>query len=198
MWQALAKTYAPRSRASIMTVKYQFHTLKKGSLSMSDCIKKKKSIVDNLATVAEPISDSDMASSLLSGLGSDYEAFIVSMTTRVKPLSIDDLIGLLLFQKVRIEDTTLSESVLLQILHQSLLINCQIHRIGVATITLVGTLIGVEVVVSTTPTTTINRVARIDHAFTARFVTSLDILPSLATPSMVMQIQAMSAFQQPT
>ena len=50
-----------------MNLKYQLHTLKKGSLSMSDYLQKKKSIVDNLAVVAQPVSDFDLASSLLSG-----------------------------------------------------------------------------------------------------------------------------------
>lgn len=82
-----------------------------GSLSMSDYIQKKRSIADNLAAVAKPISDSDLASSLLSGLGSDYEAFITSMTTHLDPLSIDDLTSFLLFQEVHLEYVALFESV---------------------------------------------------------------------------------------
>ena len=78
---------------------------------MSDYLQKKITIADNLAAIAKPISDSDLASSLLSGLGSDYEAFITSMTTHLDALSIDDLTSFLLFQEVRLEDVALSESV---------------------------------------------------------------------------------------
>ncbi|RWR81869.1 Reverse transcriptase, RNA-dependent DNA polymerase [Cinnamomum micranthum f. kanehirae] len=53
----------------------------------------KKSIADNLVAVAQPVSDSDLVSSLLSGLSSEYEAFITSMTTRIEPISLDELIG---------------------------------------------------------------------------------------------------------
>lgn len=75
---------------------------------MSDYVQKKKSIADNLAIVAQPVSDSDLASSLLSGLGSEYEAFITSMTTRVKSITLDDLTRFLLCQEVHLEESSTS------------------------------------------------------------------------------------------
>ncbi|XXG76297.1 hypothetical protein AAC387_Pa08g0670 [Persea americana] len=110
VWQSLEKAYSAQSRAKIMNLKYQLHTLKKGSLSMSDYFQKKKSIVDNLAVVAQPVSDFDLASSLLSGLlsglSSEYEAIITSITTRVEPISLDDLTGFLLSQEARLKETS--------------------------------------------------------------------------------------------
>ena len=94
-----------------MTPKYQLHTLKKESLSMSKYVQKKKSIADNLAAVAQPVSDSDLASSLLNCLGSEYEAFITSMTTRMEPIPLDDLTGFLLSQEARLEETSISADV---------------------------------------------------------------------------------------
>ena len=78
---------------------------------MADYIKKKKSIGDNLAVVAEPISDSDLAFRLLSGLGYDYEAFITSMTMRLDLLSTDDLTSYLLSQENRLEDAKFTKAI---------------------------------------------------------------------------------------
>lgn len=64
-----------------MTLIYQLHTLKKGSLSMCEHIRKKRSIVDNLLVIAQLVSDSNMASDLLNGLNSDYDAIITCMTS---------------------------------------------------------------------------------------------------------------------
>ena len=73
---------------------------------MSVYVQKKKSITDNLAAVAQPVSDFDLASSLLSGLSSEYEAFITSIATRVEPISLDDLTGFLLSQEARLKETS--------------------------------------------------------------------------------------------
>lgn len=71
-------------------------------------MQKKESIVDNLATVAQPVPDSDLASRLLSGLSFDYKAFITSIATRIEPISLDDLIGFLLSQEARLEENSIS------------------------------------------------------------------------------------------
>lgn len=75
---------------------------------MSDYVQKKKSIADNLAAIAQPVSDSDLASSLLSGLSSEYEAFITSMTTRFEPISLDELTGFLLSQEACLEENSVA------------------------------------------------------------------------------------------
>ena len=90
-----------------MSLKYQLvHTLKKGSLSISDYVQKKKSITGNLAIVAQPVSDSDLVSSLLSDLSSEYETFITSMTTRFEQISLDELTEFLLSQEACLEENS--------------------------------------------------------------------------------------------
>ena len=56
------------SKARVQQLKYQLHTVKMGTSSMSEYIQSVKSIVDNLAEVAIPVADSDLVSTLLSGL----------------------------------------------------------------------------------------------------------------------------------
>ena len=47
---------------------------------MSEYIQFVKSIVDNLTAVANPVADSDLVSTLLSGLSPEYDSFVTSST----------------------------------------------------------------------------------------------------------------------
>ena len=71
------------SRARVQQLKYQLHTIKMDTSSMSECIQSVKSIVDNLAALANPVADSDLVSTLLSGLSPEYDSFVTSVNTRV-------------------------------------------------------------------------------------------------------------------
>ena len=62
-------------------LKYQLYTVKIGISSMSEYIQSVKSIVDNLAAVANPVVDSDLVSILLSGLSLKYDSFVTSANT---------------------------------------------------------------------------------------------------------------------
>jgi len=59
----------------------QLHTIKIGTSSMLEYIQSVKSIVDNLAAVANPVADSDLVSTLLSGLSPEYNSFVTSVNT---------------------------------------------------------------------------------------------------------------------
>jgi gag-polypeptide of LTR copia-type len=51
------------------------------------------SIADQLSASGSPVSDSDLVSALLSGLGPDFNSFVVTITTRSDPVSTSDLFG---------------------------------------------------------------------------------------------------------
>ena len=80
-------------------LKYQLHTVKMDTSSMSEYIQSAKSIVDNLAAVANPVADSDLVSTLLSGLSPEYDSFVTSVNTRVDPVLSEELIGLILAKR---------------------------------------------------------------------------------------------------
>ena len=71
-----------------------------GTSSMSEYIQSVKSIVDNLAAVANLVADSDLVSTLLSGLSPEYDSFVISVNTRVDPVLSEELIGLMLKQEI--------------------------------------------------------------------------------------------------
>ena len=86
-----------------MQLRLQLQTTKKGSSTITEYLQRMKSIADNLAAAAQRVSDTDLVLYILGGLGPEYEAFIVSVTTRSDTISLDDLTGMLLTHEYRLE-----------------------------------------------------------------------------------------------
>ena len=86
-----------------MQIHYQLTTLKKGNSSIADYFHWFTTLVDTLAVIDQPLNDFEVVSFLLASLGLDYDSFVTSMTTRVDPLSIEDLYGHLLVHEICLE-----------------------------------------------------------------------------------------------
>jgi len=86
-----------------MQVHYQLATLKKGSSSIADYYHTFQTLCDALAVVGQPLNDFEKVSFLLAGLGSDFDPFVTSITTRAEPLSVDEIYGHLLSHVMRLE-----------------------------------------------------------------------------------------------
>jgi hypothetical protein len=56
-----------------------------------------------LTAAGQPLNDFESVSFLLKGLGTEFDPFVTSVTTRVDPLSFDELYGHLLANEMRIE-----------------------------------------------------------------------------------------------
>jgi hypothetical protein len=102
-WTTLKTLFTSQSRARTMQVHYQLATLKKGSSSVADYFQRFQSLTDSLATVGQPVNDFEMVAFLLAGLGPDYDPFVTSVTTRVEPLSVEEIYGHLLSHELRLE-----------------------------------------------------------------------------------------------
>jgi hypothetical protein len=97
VWSALERLYSSQSRARIMQVHYQLTTIKKGGSSISEYFKKFKGLIDTLAAADQPLNDFELISFLLAGLGSEFDPFATSVTTRVDPMTIEELYLLEIF-----------------------------------------------------------------------------------------------------
>ena len=75
---------------------------KSGSL-ISDYFQRFKGLVDTLSAAGQPLNNFEIVSYLLMGLGLEYNPFVTPVTTRVDPLSIDELYGHLLAHDNRLE-----------------------------------------------------------------------------------------------
>ena len=70
---------------------------------MTDYFQRMRSLGDMLAAVGQALSNTEMSSYILAGLGTEYNPFVTSVTTRVDLLSLDELYGHLLAHEQRLE-----------------------------------------------------------------------------------------------
>jgi hypothetical protein len=77
--------------------------LKKGASSISDYFQKAQTIAHTLAAIHTPLRESKLVSYVLAGLGSDYDPLITSITTRIDPVSLEELYGRLLTHEQRLD-----------------------------------------------------------------------------------------------
>ena len=64
---------------------------------------KAQTIAHTLAGIDEPLKDFELASYVLAGLGSYYNPFITFITTRIDPISLEDLYSHLLTYEHRLD-----------------------------------------------------------------------------------------------
>lgn len=83
--------FASQGHARIMQVHFQLATLKKGNSSVIDYFHNMKTLSDTLATCGQPLNDFETVSFLLAGVGSEFDPLVTSVTTRVDPISRDDI-----------------------------------------------------------------------------------------------------------
>jgi len=103
LWMSLEKMFTSQSRAQMMQVHYQLATSKKGTSSVTDYFQKMKLLSDTMAAIGQPLNDFETVSYILAGLGSEYDPFVTSITTRVDPLSLEEIYGHLLAYELRLE-----------------------------------------------------------------------------------------------
>jgi hypothetical protein len=103
LWNTLLTMFASQARARVMQIYFQLATVKKGTNSIIEYFQTIKTLSDTLAAAGHPLNDFDSVSFLLKGLDSEYDPFVTSVTTKVDPLSIDELYGHLLAHEMRLE-----------------------------------------------------------------------------------------------
>ena len=86
-----------------MQIHYLLITLKKGNSSIAYYFHQFITPVDTIATITQPLNDFEIIPFLLTNLGSDYDSFVTSVTTKVDPLSIEDLYGHFLAHELRLK-----------------------------------------------------------------------------------------------
>jgi gag-polypeptide of LTR copia-type len=96
LWQALHRVYSAISSAKIMELRRLLQTTVRGGQNCNDYFEKMRHIADQLAAIGEPISDFDLVRYILNGLGSEFNSFVVALTTRSDAVSLEELHGFLL------------------------------------------------------------------------------------------------------
>ncbi|KAI4332160.1 hypothetical protein L6164_017090 [Bauhinia variegata] len=104
-WETLEKIFYSQSRAKIMQIRWTLQTSTKGALSILEYVEKKRQLADTLAAIQNPIPEDDLVNCILYGLDADYRAFHIAITTRRDPITVDELLGMLLQEEEKIEQS---------------------------------------------------------------------------------------------
>ncbi|KAL5742268.1 hypothetical protein ACOSP7_029000 [Xanthoceras sorbifolium] len=105
-WQTIEQLFSSQSKANVMQLKLQLQTLRKDGSTMSEYLIKNKSLIDSLAFAGYTMSNDDKLMSILSGLGSYYNPFIISITSVPHSYSIAEITSLLLTHEARMDQTS--------------------------------------------------------------------------------------------
>lgn len=110
IWDALELSFASQTKAKIMQYKLQLQTLKKGNLSMREYLNQIKYCCDILGAAGKKINEDDQILHVLSGLGSEYNPVMVSITTKSEACTMREVCALLLSFENRLEEASNSNS----------------------------------------------------------------------------------------
>lgn len=103
IWDKLEAFFSSQTKAKVLQLKTQLRNLKKGSLSVNEYLLKLKKIIDSLFSVGASISEPDHIEAILEGLPEEYNSFIVSVTSRSDPYTVNQIENLLLAQEERLD-----------------------------------------------------------------------------------------------
>lgn len=84
-------------------MKSKLQSIKKGSLSIDEYVKKIKHISDSLTVVCSPVDDEDIIIYTLNGLPPEYGPFKTSIRTRSAPILLEELHVLLQCEELNLE-----------------------------------------------------------------------------------------------
>ena len=100
-WDTLERMFSSATRARAVQIRIELATTKKRDLSASDYFRRIKGLASALASAGTPLRDDETIAYLLAGLGSDYDPFVTSMTTRSEALTLDDVFAHLMSFEAR-------------------------------------------------------------------------------------------------
>ena len=83
--------FASGSRARIMQIRLQLSTIKKNDLSIADYFNKVKNLADTLSAIGHHLQEEEIISYMPAGLDSEYDALVMSVSTRTDVISLTDL-----------------------------------------------------------------------------------------------------------
>lgn len=102
VWKTLDDLFQSQSKARSMNLRFQLQTLKKGSSSVDEYFLQMRSIADGLLAAGHSLSDDDLVLYVLGGLGAEFDAVVVSLTTGRELPSLSEVHSILHIHEMRL------------------------------------------------------------------------------------------------
>ncbi|KAA8536347.1 hypothetical protein F0562_028825 [Nyssa sinensis] len=106
LWHSVVSMFSSQSQAKEFQIRFQLTNITRGDQSITDYFGKVRFLADSLAATGNLISEKELISYILNGLGPTYKSFLTSITTRSDPLTSHDLYQLLLIHESHLNHTT--------------------------------------------------------------------------------------------
>ncbi|OMO88026.1 hypothetical protein CCACVL1_08580 [Corchorus capsularis] len=106
VWSNLHSLFSMKSTAHVMQLRSQLQNLQKKSYSISEYLKKIKSIAYTLVAIRQPVSDTDMVLYTLSSLSPKYESFTTTVSVGSDVPSFSELNSLMFHHESRLEQAS--------------------------------------------------------------------------------------------
>lgn len=110
VWRVFDDLFRSQSKARVMNLKLQLQTFKKGSLSIDEYVLQMRTFADGLLTAGHAISDDDLVLYLLGGLGPEFDAVVVNLTTRGDLFSLSEVQSVLHMFEMRLLQVSASQT----------------------------------------------------------------------------------------
>lgn len=81
VWNAIEQRFVPISRVHTIELKRQLQNLQEGNLSITDCLLRHKSIVDELSAIGHFVDEFDHVTNILDGLSKEYDLIIINVAS---------------------------------------------------------------------------------------------------------------------
>ncbi|TXG59466.1 hypothetical protein EZV62_014039 [Acer yangbiense] len=102
IWKTLGNLFAQQSKARALQLRHEIQNTKKGTLTIGEFILKMKTISESLAAAGQPISEEELISQILGGIGFEYDAVVVTITARQGQISLEEVQFLLMSYESRL------------------------------------------------------------------------------------------------
>jgi len=102
-WAAIGTLHASQSRARVISTRMALATASKGAMSVSDYFAKMKSLADEMAAAGRKLEDEELVSYILTGLDSEFDSIVTAVSTRVEPITVNELFAQLAAHEQRLE-----------------------------------------------------------------------------------------------
>ncbi|KAL5730343.1 hypothetical protein ACHQM5_003176 [Ranunculus cassubicifolius] len=79
VWECFKNHFAQQSVANAANLRFQLLSISKGTKNVSEYLQHAKSLSDALASIGEPVSNIDIVTSILRGLGPDYSMIVTAI-----------------------------------------------------------------------------------------------------------------------
>lgn len=103
VWKILEDLFQSQSKARSMNLLFQLQTLKKGSSIVDEYFLQMRTIVDGLLASGHTLSNDDLVLYVFGGLGTEFDAVAMSLTTARELPSLSKVHSILHIHEMRLQ-----------------------------------------------------------------------------------------------